>query len=205
MHLELPGGGTLDLHLGLPGLYNALNGLAATAAALTLGVAPDQVAATLSRFSAAFGRIEHVDAQGRPLLLALIKNPVGSSETVRMLVEGRSNAAPDMDVLIAINDRHADGTDVSWLWDADFERLAPHVRNATVAGTRAADMAVRLKYAGVAPDLIQTTSNLSAALDVALAALPPGATLYVLPTYTAMLEFRDVLVRRGWVRPFWED
>jgi UDP-N-acetylmuramyl tripeptide synthase len=209
LELRQPGQAeAITLHIGLPGLYNALNGLAAAAAALSLGVAVDSLQATLARFSAAFGRIEHVDAGGRPLLLALIKNPVGASETVRMLTDSQPSApdgAGGLHVLIAINDRPADGTDVSWLWDADFERLAPFVAHATVAGVRAADMSVRLKYAGVPPERIITSSNLSMALDLALNELPGGATLYALPTYTAMLELRQVLVQRGWARPFWED
>jgi UDP-N-acetylmuramyl tripeptide synthase len=108
-------------------------------------------------------------------------------------------------ILVAINDKHADGTDVSWLWDADFERLAGPVAGAVVSGTRAADMAVRLKYAGVDPETIAAEPDLARALDLALERLPAGATLYVLPTYTAMLELRAELARRGWVRPFWED
>jgi hypothetical protein len=108
-------------------------------------------------------------------------------------------------LLVAINDKFADGTDVSWLWDADFERLAGHVAGAVVSGTRAADMAVRLKYAGVDPALVIAEPDLGRALDLALERLPAGATLYTLPTYTAMLELRAELVRRGWARPFWED
>ena len=108
-------------------------------------------------------------------------------------------------MLVAINDKYADGTDVSWLWDADFERLAGRAAGAVVSGTRAADMAVRLKYAGVEPERITVEPDLAQALDVALAQLPTGATLYALPTYTAMLELRAELARRGWVRPFWED
>jgi lipid II isoglutaminyl synthase (glutamine-hydrolysing) len=108
-------------------------------------------------------------------------------------------------LLVAINDKHADGTDVSWLWDADFERLAGHVAGAVVSGSRADDMAVRLKYAGIAPDSITTAPDLARALDLALERLPAGATLYALPTYTAMLDLRAELARRGWVRPFWED
>jgi hypothetical protein len=106
---------------------------------------------------------------------------------------------------VAINDKHADGTDVSWLWDADFERLAGRVAGAVVSGTRAGDMAVRLKYAGVDPETIVVEPDLARALDQALGRLPAGATLYALPTYTAMLELRAELARRGWVRPFWED
>jgi UDP-N-acetylmuramyl tripeptide synthase len=218
--------GYVEVRLPLPGLYNALNALAATAAALALGVGPAQARDTLERFSAAFGRIERIDAGGRPLLLALIKNPVGASETVRMLVSNRqieneelriektvvsattsqfSILNSQLHLLVAINDKYADGTDVSWLWDADFERLAGRVAGAVVSGTRAADMAVRLKYAGVEPERVAVEPDLARALDAALARLPTGATLYALPTYTAMLELRAELVRRGWARPFWED
>jgi lipid II isoglutaminyl synthase (glutamine-hydrolysing) len=213
-------GGAAELELPLPGLYNALNALAALAASIELGVTPARARDTLERFSAAFGRIERVDAGGRPLLVALIKNPVGASETVRMLVGDHQrpettdpqtssvaggSPSDDLHLLVLINDRHADGTDVSWLWDADFERLAGRVAHATVSGTRAADMAVRLKYAGVAPERIAVEEELAVALDSALARLPQGATLYALPTYTAMLDLRADLARRGWVKPFWED
>jgi lipid II isoglutaminyl synthase (glutamine-hydrolysing) len=218
--------GYLEIRLPLPGLYNALNALAATAAGLLLGVQPARIRGTLESFSAAFGRIERVDAGSKPMLLALIKNPVGASETVRMLVSNQQieNAElrienleqprthsqfsilnSQLHILVAINDKHADGTDVSWLWDADFERLTGHVAGAVVSGTRAADMAVRLKYAGIAPDAITAEPDLVRALDLALERLPAGATLYALPTYTAMLELRAELARRGWVRPFWED
>jgi len=211
--------GYLEIRLPLPGLYNALNALAATAAGLILGVAPAHIRDTLETFSAAFGRIERIDANGQPIFMALIKNPVGASETVRMLVpnqqieneELRIAKTPDiprssqLHLLVAINDKFADGTDVSWLWDADFERLAGHVAGVVVAGTRAADMAVRLKYAGIDPALIIAEPDLSRALDMALERLPAGATLYTLPTYTAMLELRAEMVRRGWAKPFWED
>lgn len=196
--------GALELHLPLPGLYNALNGLAAASAALALDSSPVLVRNTLERFSAAFGRIERVDAAGTPLLLTLIKNPVGASETVRMLTMNEQQVHA-LQLLIVINDKAADGTDVSWLWDADFERLNGHVAHAVVSGTRAGDMAVRLKYAGVNPEQVVTEPDIARALDLALAATPAGATLYALPTYTAMLELREELVRRGWVKPFWED
>jgi UDP-N-acetylmuramyl tripeptide synthase len=93
---------------------------------------------------------------------------------------------------------------VSWLWDADFEPLAAHLAVVVVSGVRAHDMAVRLKYAGIPADQISLVPELPRALDAALASLPPGATLSILPTYTAMLDLRAELARRGWVRPFWE-
>lgn len=200
-------GGALELHLPLPGLYNAINALAATAAGLVLDVPPPRIRSALESFSAAFGRIERVQAGvgGAPLLIALIKNPVGASETVRMFTNNAVVSGQPLHVLIAINDRYADGTDVSWLWDADFEPLADHISGAVVSGTRAEDMAVRLKYADVAPAHITVVPDLAQALDTALSALPPDTTLSILPTYTAMLELRTELARRGWVRPFWEE
>jgi UDP-N-acetylmuramyl tripeptide synthase len=134
-------------------------------------------------------------------LIALIKNPVGASETVRMFTTATDQP---LHLLIAINDRFADGTDVSWLWDADFEPLAHRVAHVTVSGTRAADMALRLDYAGVAGEVITVIDDLPAALDAALSRLPPGETLAVLPTYTAMLDLRSEISRRGWAKPFWE-
>jgi UDP-N-acetylmuramyl tripeptide synthase len=226
LYLTFPGG-AMEVHLPLPGLYNAINALAATATCLELGVAAACIRTSLECFDAAFGRIERIDAGGRPLLIALIKNPVGATETVRMLTEARmfhtstapevtpasshhdsplivSNTNHNLHLFILINDRHADGTDVSWLWDAEFERLAGCVAHVTVSGTRAADMAVRLKYAGVEPERMTIAEDPSHALDAALNRLPSGATLYALPTYTAMLDLRAELVRRGWARPFWE-
>ncbi|MFV9503164.1 MAG: MurT ligase domain-containing protein [Oscillochloridaceae bacterium umkhey_bin13] len=203
LYLSYPGG-ALELDLPLPGLYNALNALAAFTAALALGVPPQESRAALERFSAAFGRIERVRAgpHGPPMLIALIKNPVGASETVRMVSQDAT--AQSLHLLIAINDRFADGTDVSWLWDAEFEQLGPYAAHVVVSGTRAYDMAVRLKYADLPTNRLQIEPELTTALDAALAQLPAEATLLVLPTYTAMLELREVLARRGWVRPFWE-
>lgn len=185
----------------LPGLYNAYNALAAVSAALALGLELDVALSALASFQAAFGRLERIAAAGREIVLALIKNPVGAGQVVQML----AGSGPPRRYLIVINDRIADGTDVSWLWDADFESLAGRVAGVVVAGTRARDMAVRLKYAGIAPEQIAVAADLDQALDTALAATPAGETLYLLPTYTAMLEVRALLARRGYVAPFWED
>jgi UDP-N-acetylmuramyl tripeptide synthase len=213
LYITYPGG-ALEVHLPIPGLYNAINALAATAATILLDMPPASVRDALERFSAAFGRIERVQAgpNGAPMLIALIKNPVGASETVRMLVGNEQEASKSFQLWIAINDLDADGTDVSWLWDAEFERLGavrgdgqPVVERVTVSGTRAYDMAVRLKYAGIDPERIVVEPNLASAVDLALQALPTGETLYMLPTYTAMLELRAEFAQRGWVRQFWQD
>lgn len=192
----------LEFALPLPGLYNATNATAATAAAVALGHPLAAVRTALEGFSAAFGRIERFITGEHPVLMALIKNPIGASETVRMITVG---ATEPLDLLIAINDKIADGTDVSWLWDADFEALAGHIRSVVVAGTRAQDMAVRLKYAGLGSAMLSVQPDLALAFDQALAQAPAGAQITLLPTYTAMLELRATLVDRGVLKPFWES
>ena len=200
-------GGAFAVDVGVPGFYNAYNALAATAAALALDLPPATIQRGLSRFRAAFGRLERVTAGDKRLLLALVKNPVGFNEVLRMLFPPGAPAEAPRHLLILINDLTADGRDVSWLWDVDFERLAGPgaVATVTTAGLRAPDMANRLKYAGVDPARITVEPALDRALDGALAAVPAGGTLAVLPTYTAMLTFRELLHRRGWVGQFWEQ
>jgi UDP-N-acetylmuramyl tripeptide synthase len=110
----------------------------------------------------------------------------------------------ELDLLAVLNDRTADGKDVSWGWDADFELLAPHIRGAVCAGTRAAELALRFKYAGVPVQRLTVVPALGEALDRALATAA-GERLFALPTYTAMLELREELARRGHVQNFWEQ
>lgn len=193
----------LPLSLGVPGLYNVYNATGAAAAALTLGLAPENVRLGLAEFKAAFGRIERVAlAEDKALLLALVKNPVGFNEVLRMLT---TSAEPKLKLLIIINDLIADGRDVSWLWDVDFEVLAGKVEQVFTGGLRAADMAVRLKYAGVASSLIRVEEDIATVLKEATEHLLPGETLYVTPTYTAMLQTRQILQKMGMVLPFWEE
>jgi len=208
--LSTPAGET-RVRVNLPGLYNAYNALAAAAVAGEAGVGLEEISRGLSEFGGAFGRVERVRAGDREAFLLLIKNPVGFNEILRTFVTG----GEARNVLIAINDNHADGRDVSWLWDVDFEMLADACAEGRaegrtegmepfmVSGTRAEDMAVRLKYAdlpvgSVIPDREE-------AIKAALEATPSGETLYVLPTYTAMLEIRKTLSERGYTHPFWED
>jgi lipid II isoglutaminyl synthase (glutamine-hydrolysing) len=196
-----------EVRVNLPGLYNVYNALAAATVAAEAGVGIDEISRGLRDFGGAFGRVERVRAGDREAFLLLIKNPVGFNEILRTFV-----ASDDARyVLIAINDNHADGRDVSWLWDVDFEMLAEaRVEGQTkgaspfmVAGIRAEDMAVRLKYADLPVGTV--ISDLKEAIRAALAATPPGQTLYVLPTYTAMLEIRKTLSELGYTHPFWED
>lgn len=200
LRLRTPAG-ELPVCVALPGLYNVYNALAATAVCLALGVEPALIARGLETFAAAFGRLERVAVEGRALELALVKNPVGFDQVLRTVLAGGGERT----LLIAINDRFADGTDVSWLWDVEFEQLAGRVSTAVCSGLRAEDLAVRLKYAGVEPARIKVENDLRLALELALEVSEPGETVYVLPTYTAMLDLRELLHRLGYVVGFWED
>ena len=183
--------GDLSLHLPLPGLYNVYNALAAAATALELGLPLATVGEALEGFGGSFGRVETIPIAGRDVSILLIKNPAGTNEVLRTLTleEGQ------LDLWLALNDNIADGRDVSWIWDADFEVLAGRVRRAVCAGTRAEEMALRLKYAGI-DARIEVERELGPALDDAVAAAA-GRRLFALPTYTALLELRDLLARRG--------
>ena len=198
--IETPDG-VIRARLGLPGLYNVYNALAAVAASVAIGVPREVVARGLETFTAAFGRLERIQVEDRQLFLALVKNPVGFTEVLRTILAlpGRRT------LLIAINDLFADGTDVSWLWDVEFERLEARVNVAICSGLRAEDMAVRLKYAGVGPERIRVENDLQRALELSLRSAEPNETIYVLPTYTAMLAMREILQRNGYVHGFWED
>jgi lipid II isoglutaminyl synthase (glutamine-hydrolysing) len=183
--------GELRLALPLPGLYNVYNAVAAVATALRLEVPPATVVGAIEGFGGAFGRVETIPIEGRQVSILLIKNPAGANEVLRTLTleEGRH------DLWLALNDRIADGRDVSWIWDADFEILAGRVRRAVCTGTRAEEMALRLKYAGLDAS-IETDRDLPRSLDRAVRGAA-GERLYALPTYTALLELRDELSRRG--------
>ncbi len=195
-----------DVTVPVPGLYNVYNGLAAMTAAAELGFPTGAAAAAIREAAASFGRMEHIAIAGRDVLIALVKNPTGYNQVLRTILEGGSAAGGRQHVM-ALNDKYADGTDVSWIWDVDFEALArPEacVGGIVASGVRAEDMALRLKYAGVPEALVRVEPDLGAALDLAVAATPPGETVYITPTYTAMLDLRDLISRRGLAPQFWE-
>jgi UDP-N-acetylmuramyl tripeptide synthase len=199
--------------LALPGLYNVYNALGAAALATALEVPLTSILAGLQSTRAAFGRAESVTlsparsfngASGRSeaereLRILLVKNPAGANEVLRTL----ALEPGEHDVLGVLNDKIADGRDVSWVWDADFELLAGRVASFTCAGTRAAELATRIKYAGVDLARIHVQPDLRAALIAAERRTQPGGTVYALPTYTAMLELRELLVSRGELGGSW--
>jgi UDP-N-acetylmuramyl tripeptide synthase len=192
--------GEVRARLPLTGLYNAYNALAAVAAASALGVETDAIERGLASFTAGFGRQERLLVGGRRVQVILAKNPAGLNEVLRTITTGGSK----VNVAVFLNDDIADGRDVSWIWDVDFELLAGKVRTLTVSGTRAWDMALRLKYAGL-DSLSGVEEHTAAALRRAIKAAPEGGELIVIPTYTAMLKVRKLLGRWGRRPAFWEE
>ena len=197
--LQTPAG-VAEVALSLPGLYNVYNALAAAALATALEVGLPEIVAGLQATKAAFGRAETVHVGGREMRILLVKNPAGANEVLRTL----ALEPGEHDLLGVLNDKIADGRDVSWIWDADFELLAGRIRRATCSGSRAPELALRLKYAGIDPARIHVQADLPSALREAAAdGSDPQTPLYALPTYTAMLALRELLVARGEASSAW--
>jgi lipid II isoglutaminyl synthase (glutamine-hydrolysing) len=183
----------------LIGVYNKYNTLAAGLVAQELGVDTPDIYNTISNFKAAFGRAEELTIDGKHIRILLSKNPVGMNETIRTVnqikAEGKASTT-----LLVLNDRIPDGTDVSWIWDVDTEKLVERGGNLVVSGDRIYDMALRLEYSKQAlnTDNLQliVKENLQEAIDTALEITPDDETLHILPTYSAMLEVREILVGR---------
>ena len=190
----------------LRGLYNVYNAVGAIATAGVLRVSRTEAAAALAQTAAAFGRQEELDVYGHRVRILLGKNPAGVNVALQTLVDGQGAAgsAPTRHhLLVLLNDGLADGTDISWIWDTDWELLDGHVDSLVVGGQRAADMALRLRYAGL-PDPLAVHCDIEAALSARLDSLPEGSPLVVLPTYTALLDVREQLGRSAGAQRIWE-
>jgi len=184
------------IHLPLPGMYHIYDTLAAITCAyhLDLPVHPE----IFKDFSPAFGRVEKLDFG----YIFLIKNPAGATQVFETIAP---QIKPSDRLLLALNDNLADGTDVSWIWDADFEQLKIENLKLKIvcSGSRANDLAVRLKYAGFDPKAILIEPNLKKALQQARESLK--GKLFILPTYTAMLQLQRILARSGHKKYYWEE
>jgi UDP-N-acetylmuramyl tripeptide synthase len=260
IQIELPEG-QQEIIVPLPGLYNVYNALAAVATARALEIAWEPTASGIGQFKPAFGRGERVRTEGRTIRMLLAKNPTGFNEVLRTLFTDRSKRH----MLFVLNDNIADGRDISWIWDVDFEQALQGFASLTIAGTRARDLALRLKYAGlevrdmtIVPSLplraerqaqrgaparrgallaarrrtrsapapaedpprmeegstAQTAPpagapervyGIARALDTAISQTPEGETLFVVPTYTGLLEIHRELERRGLTPHYWEE
>lgn len=192
--------GTVPVHVPLPGLHNVYNAAAALAAAFALGtLEPASARGALRGLRPAFGRLEEIRAGDRPVVLSFVKNPTSYNATLRQILRrpGRKH------VLAAHSNTAVDGEDFAWLWDVDLEQLVPDLASLVVSGTRAEEVALRMKYAGAGD--MRVIPGRQDALDTALACTPPGQPLYILAGYTPMREIRRIMQRRGWVPPFWEE
>ena len=204
--ITLPDGKQMHVESTLPGLHNAYNMTAAAGTSLAVadrigrGAEVLRTAAALSSTTAVFGRGESIPVGDRAVRILLAKNPTGVNQNVRTLMAEPHQAH----VLVLLNDRTADGQDVSWIWDVDWEPLEAHLSSLTLGGDRAGDLALRFLYGGFDMAKVAVRDKISDALDAALDRTEPGATLHALPTYTAMLDLRGVLTDRGYAADFWE-
>ena len=192
--------GPVSVELALPGLYNVYNATAAAALSFALGSSLDAIRAGLGGFSAAFGRFERIALDEKTLVILLIKNPAGANEALRTL----ESAVPPV-LIVALNDAIADGRDVSWIWDVDFEPLLPHAGRVIASGDRAAELGLRLLYGGLPEEQLEVLPSLEQALDRGLVLTEAGSELVVLPTYTAMLALRGILTERNVVPAYWDE
>ena len=219
--------GVLELTSSLPGLHNSYNSVAAAAAAHALDFSYAAIAKAVSRTDPVFGRSEMLELNDRKIVILLAKNPTGANENIRTVQE---TAVALSTLLIILNDRVADGHDVSWIWDVDYEGLLPCSSRIICSGDRAHELGLRFRYSDIAttdaasgiaaaeimetesvePDLaeasppVEIVPSLAAALDRAVSVTPAGDTIFALPTYTATLELRSELASRGAASPFWE-
>ena len=196
---DVTGLGTVTMPL--TGVYNVYNALAAVAISRVLNVPEAPTVAALANVRPAFGRQEVVVLEGRKLRIMLCKNPAGANQVIRLL--RAIDPGEGLHVAALLNDRFADGQDVSWTWDVDYELLSDRIANCYAGGDRAEDMALRLKYAGwKAPNSV--AHEPAALLDAIVRGTPVGADVFVIPTYTAMQDLRAELAKRGVAGQFWE-
>lgn len=188
------------VEINLPAMYNIYNAAGAVAAVSEMGLGTEAAIQALGRFQCGFGRMENFALGQGGAKMMLVKNPAGCNQVIEFL----QNIKERFVLVVCLNDRSADGTDVSWIWDADFEGLAElsgRLEKVIVSGDRAQDMRVRIKYAGIADEYISVERDYEKLADVMERQNRP---VFVMPTYTAMLELRQVLVRRCGGSEFWE-
>lgn len=184
--------------INLPAMYNVYNAVGAVAAALEMGIDPDTAVKALAEFKCGFGRMEQFDMGGGTKMM-LVKNPAGCNQVIEFL----ENIKERFILVVCLNDRGADGTDISWIWDADFEKLSAvsaRLARVIVSGDRAQDMRLRIKYAGIPDDRIAVERDYEALVKTLEGQDMP---VYIMPTYTAMLELREVVIKHCGGDEFW--
>ena len=186
--------------INLPAMYNIYNAIGAVAAVSEMGLGTRAAIEALASFHCGFGRMEQFDLGRSGTRMMLVKNPAGCNQVIEFL----QDITEKFVLVVCLNDRGADGTDISWIWDADFEGLsemAGRIEQVVVSGDRAADMRVRIKYAGIAEEHIRLERDYGKLVDWIAEQEKP---VYIMPTYTAMLELRQTIIHRCGGADFWE-
>lgn len=194
------GDDTAEIKINLPGGYNVYNAAACACVCYAMGFSKNVIVDSLQSFECGFGRMEKFTIDGTDIRMILVKNPAGANQVLSFLLNGSEPAH----FVVGLNDRYADGTDISWIWDADFEKLqtmGDRLSGITVTGIRAAELAMRFKYAGIPTEKIRLLSDYKQLLETVIAEKTP---VYIMPTYTAMLEIREVLSRDYSFKEFWK-
>lgn len=186
--------------VNLEGTYNFYNLIAAVSAAFLLKIESQVIKKGLENFSAAFGRQEEIFYKNRKIKIILVKNPTGFNQALGLL----KNSEKVHSILFLLNDNIADGKDVSWIWDVDFESL-PHNFELFFGGRRAYDMALRLKYAGQIIKKENISTNIKAIFEKAVSKTSPSNTIFIFPSYTALLDLRNYLQKILPIKKFWEE
>lgn len=182
-------GETLTAEVMLPGGYNLYNALAATTIASLIGLSKESIVSVLSGLTTHFGRMEKVQLGDSILDLVLVKNPAGFNEVLQFLIQQK----PEGNIVFGLNDNYADGKDISWIYDVEFERLTEAAKNAHTfyfTGKRAYDMQLRLKYADFDTSKFKVMKDYKALISQLK---EEGQQTYLVLSYTCMLEFRDKL------------
>lgn len=189
--------------INLPGLYNVYNAMAAATCGLVLNYNLETISKALQSFESGFGRMESINVMDKTIKLILVKNPTGFNQVLSFLALENQ----PLNISFLINDNLADGTDISWLWDVDFEQLnnvADKIDSLVTSGVRGEDMAVRLKYSGIDTSKIRIIKDYHMLIDEGLKRTPSGGCFYILPTYTAMLDIRSILKKKFNLKEFWK-
>lgn len=193
--------GEMRLTIPLPGLHNVYNAVAAIGAAQAAGIQLDKAQTAFNNLRTAFGRLEKIQAGDKTIYLTFVKNPTSFNLMLRLIAQHSGKKH----LLLAMSHTVVDGEDFAWLWDVDIESIATDILDAVCSGNKAEELAMRLKYAEVAPERISLQVDREAALDAALKNVESGGTLYIMSGYTPTQELRRIMQKRTWVKHFWEE
>ncbi|HLJ34395.1 MAG TPA: MurT ligase domain-containing protein, partial [Ktedonobacteraceae bacterium] len=193
--------GEIELEIPIPGLHNVYNAAAAIGATMSAGFSMDKAPAAIASIRPAFGRLEKIQAGDQTIYLAFVKNPTSFNLMLRLIAQHET----EKHLMVVASNTIVDGEDFAWLWDVDIESIASDVHDVVCSGSKAEELAMRLKYAEIPVDKISIVHEREAALDATLRNAGPGGTIYIMASYTPTHELRRIMQKRGWVKHFWEE